>query len=157
MIIRKKRYWQTRELIVIGTFAALIKVSTLLIAIAGGGSGVGIKQVGGGLVVIGTSGRMATDDEIARYNLTVHKWAIDGVGIVVNPANQVRALSQKQIIAIFAGDITNWSEAGGADHRINLTLYKLDEILQGDLEQVIGPLNNEYQADQMAVLENQNT
>ena len=37
MITRKKRYWQTRELIVIGTFAALIKVSTLLIAIAGGG------------------------------------------------------------------------------------------------------------------------
>ena len=37
MTVRKKRYWQTRELIVIGTFAALIKVSTLLIAIAGGG------------------------------------------------------------------------------------------------------------------------
>jgi energy-coupling factor transport system substrate-specific component len=37
MIIRKKRYWQTRELIVIGTFAALIRISTLLIAIAGGG------------------------------------------------------------------------------------------------------------------------
>ncbi len=33
----KKRYWQARELIVIGIFAALIKVSTLLIAIAGGG------------------------------------------------------------------------------------------------------------------------
>jgi energy-coupling factor transport system substrate-specific component len=33
----KKRYWQVRELIVIGIFAALIKVSTLLIAIAGGG------------------------------------------------------------------------------------------------------------------------
>ena len=33
----KKRYWQSRELIVIGTFAALIKVSTLLIALAGGG------------------------------------------------------------------------------------------------------------------------
>ena len=34
---KKKRYWQSRELIVIGTFAALIKVSTLLIALAGGG------------------------------------------------------------------------------------------------------------------------
>ncbi len=33
----KKRYWQSRELIVIGIFAALIKISTLLIAIAGGG------------------------------------------------------------------------------------------------------------------------
>ena len=33
----KKRYWQTGELIAIGTFAALIKISTMLIAIAGGG------------------------------------------------------------------------------------------------------------------------
>ena len=34
---RKKRYWQPWELITIGTFAALIKISTMLIAIAGGG------------------------------------------------------------------------------------------------------------------------
>ncbi len=33
----KERYWQSRELIVIGTFAALTKVSTMLIALAGGG------------------------------------------------------------------------------------------------------------------------
>ncbi|MEA1868535.1 MAG: hypothetical protein U9N19_10635 [Thermodesulfobacteriota bacterium] len=34
---RKKRYWQPWEFITIGTFAALIKISTMLIAIAGGG------------------------------------------------------------------------------------------------------------------------
>ncbi len=94
--------------------------SAIHIAIAGGGSGVGIKQVGEGLVDIGNSGRMATDDEITRYNLTLHKWAIDGVSIVVNPANKVRSLSQKQIMAIFAGEITNWQELGGINHRINL-------------------------------------
>ncbi len=38
------------------------------------------------------------------------------------------------------------------DHRINLTLYKLDEILEGNLEQVVQPLINEYQADQLAAL-----
>jgi peptide chain release factor 1 len=38
------------------------------------------------------------------------------------------------------------------DHRINLTLYKLDEILEGGLDQVIDPLTNEYQADQLAAL-----
>ncbi len=90
------------------------------IAIAGGGSGVGIKQVGEGLVEIGNSGRKATTDEITRYGLSMHKWAIDGVGIVVNPANQVRALGQDQIRAIFAGEITNWHDVGGTDHRINL-------------------------------------
>lgn len=90
------------------------------ISIAGGGSGVGIKQAGEGLVDIGNSGRMATDDEISRYNLTIHKWAIDGVAIVVNPANRVRALSQKQMMAIFSGAITNWRDVGGIDHHINL-------------------------------------
>ena len=38
------------------------------------------------------------------------------------------------------------------DHRINLTLYKLAEILEGDLNQVIEPLTSEYQADQLAEL-----
>jgi peptide chain release factor 1 len=38
------------------------------------------------------------------------------------------------------------------DHRINLTLYKLDEVMQGDLDAVVGPLRQEYQADQLAAL-----
>lgn len=46
----------------------------------------------------------------------------------------------------------NYPQGRVTDHRINLTLYKLDEVLQGDLDQVIGPLNNEYQADQLAAL-----
>jgi peptide chain release factor 1 len=46
----------------------------------------------------------------------------------------------------------NFPQGRVTDHRINLTLYKLDEILQGDLDQVIDPLNNEYQADQLAAL-----
>jgi peptide chain release factor 1 len=38
------------------------------------------------------------------------------------------------------------------DHRINLTLYKLDEIMEGALDQVIDPLQHEYQAEQLAAL-----
>ena len=38
------------------------------------------------------------------------------------------------------------------DHRINLTLYKLDEIMGGALDQVIEPLLQEHQADQLAAL-----
>jgi peptide chain release factor 1 len=44
----------------------------------------------------------------------------------------------------------NYPQGRMTDHRINLTLYKLDEIMQGDMEQVIGPLNQEYQADLLA-------
>ena len=39
------------------------------------------------------------------------------------------------------------------DHRINLTLYSLDDVVQGNLDQVIEPLLREYQADQLASLE----
>ncbi len=38
------------------------------------------------------------------------------------------------------------------DHRINLTLYKLDEVMAGNIDQVIEPLLREYQADQLAAL-----
>ena len=46
----------------------------------------------------------------------------------------------------------NFPQGRVTDHRINLTLYKLDEILEGGLDQVIAPLTNEYQADQLAAL-----
>ena len=46
----------------------------------------------------------------------------------------------------------NYPQGRISDHRINLTLYKLAEIMQGDLDQVIEPLINEYQADQLASL-----
>jgi peptide chain release factor 1 len=46
----------------------------------------------------------------------------------------------------------NYPQGRVTDHRINLTLYKLDEIIQGELNQVIKPLINEYQAEQLASL-----
>ena len=95
------------------------------ISIAGGGSGVGIKQVGEGLIDIGNSGRKPKKKEIARYGLKMFKWAVDGVGIVVHPANPVRSLSSEQIRAIFAGTITRWQAVGGQNAPIHL--YTRDE------------------------------
>ena len=46
----------------------------------------------------------------------------------------------------------NYPQGRVTDHRINLTLYKLDEIMQGQLSDVLQPLVNEYQADQLAAL-----
>ena len=48
----------------------------------------------------------------------------------------------------------NYPQGRVTDHRINLTLYKLDEILEGGLDQVVQPLVNEYQADQLAAIAN---
>ena len=46
----------------------------------------------------------------------------------------------------------NFPQGRVTDHRINLTLYKLDEILEGGLDPIIQPLIDEYQADQLAAL-----
>jgi peptide chain release factor 1 len=46
----------------------------------------------------------------------------------------------------------NFPQGRVTDHRINLTLYKLDEAMQGNLNQLIDPLINEHQADQLAAL-----
>lgn len=46
----------------------------------------------------------------------------------------------------------NFPQGRITDHRINLTLYKLPEVVEGDLEEIISTLINEHQADQMALL-----
>ena len=46
----------------------------------------------------------------------------------------------------------NFPQGRLTDHRINLTLYKLDDIVEGDLDEVIGPLANEHRADQLGAL-----
>ncbi len=46
----------------------------------------------------------------------------------------------------------NFPQGRITDHRINLTLYKLDDVMQGDLDPVIEPLVQEYQAELLASL-----
>ena len=46
----------------------------------------------------------------------------------------------------------NYPQGRVSDHRINLTLYKLAEVMEGALDEIIQPLVNEYQADQLAAL-----
>lgn len=50
----------------------------------------------------------------------------------------------------------NFPQGRVTDHRINLTLYKLPEIIEGDLDSVIQPLINEHQADQLSALSEEN-
>lgn len=46
----------------------------------------------------------------------------------------------------------NYPQGRVTDHRIGLTLYKLDEIMEGALDEVIQPLVNENQADLLAAM-----
>jgi len=50
----------------------------------------------------------------------------------------------------------NYPQGRVTDHRINLTLYKLEDVLAGNLDPVIDPLIAEHQADQLATLSENN-
>ncbi len=71
---------------------------------------------------------------------------------------QAAEQAQQRKLLVGSGDRSerirtyNFPQGRVTDHRINLTLYKLDEILEGSLDQVVQPLINEYQADQLAAL-----
>jgi peptide chain release factor 1 len=66
--------------------------------------------------------------------------------------------SQSRRLQVGSGDRSerirtyNFPQNRLTDHRINLTLYKLDEIMLGHLSQVIEPLQQEHQADQLAAM-----
>jgi len=46
----------------------------------------------------------------------------------------------------------NFPQGRVTDHRINLTLYKIEAVMDGDLDELIGALMNEHQAEQLAAL-----
>ena len=81
---------------------------------SGTGSGSGITNVLAGTVDIGLSSRALTDEEKAE-GAVENIVALDGVAIVVHPENTVTDLTIEQIAQIYTGEITNWSELGGAD------------------------------------------
>lgn len=81
------------------------------------GSGSGITAVSEGRCDIGLSSRSLKDEEKAQ-GLTETVLALDGIAVVVNPENQVNDLNIEQIASIYTGEITNWSEVGGADAEI---------------------------------------
>ncbi len=50
----------------------------------------------------------------------------------------------------------NYPQGRVSDHRINLTIYRLSEVMEGDLQSLIDPVIQEHQADQLAALADNN-
>jgi peptide chain release factor 1 len=73
---------------------------------------------------------------------------------VVQKAQAEQAAERKSLVG--SGDRSerirtyNYPQGRMSDHRINLTLYKLDELMEGDLDSVIQPLIQEHQAEMLA-------
>ena len=110
---------------------------------SGTGSGTGIQSTIDGTCDLGLSSRALKDEE--KTNGAVENIvALDGVAVVINPANGVEDLTVEQIAQIFTGEITNWSELGGTDGEIAVFGREAGSGTRGAFEEIVGVDNCKY-------------
>ena len=85
--------------------------------VQGGGSSAGITAAASGAADVGMSSRALKEDEQYLWYVEIAK---DGLAIIVHPDNPLDDLSLEQVRAIYAADILNWSELGGANAKIHV-------------------------------------
>jgi phosphate transport system substrate-binding protein len=94
------------------------------------GSGTAAPALIDGSAAIGMASRQLNPDEVRlidqRFNVNVlapgneHVLALDGLAVIVNPANPIKQMDLCQIARVFSGQIPNWRDIGGADRPIKI-------------------------------------
>lgn len=101
------------------------------------GSGAGIEAVTNGSADIGNASRALTDEEKAN-GISENIVAIDGIAVVVDPANTVENLTKQQLTDIYSGTVTNWSEVGGEDSPIVVVGREAGSGTRSAFEELLG-------------------
>lgn len=102
------------------------------------GSSDGVKGANEGTYMLGTASREIKEDEKA-WKLTEKVFAYDGIAVVVHPSNEAFSdITTEQIAQIFKGEITNWSELGGADAPIVVVSREDGSGTRGAFEELLG-------------------
>jgi len=132
--------------------AFMDKYPQVTINVAGGGSGAGIKAAQEASADIGAASRALKAEEEGTVVATAI--AYDGIAVVVHPSNPVSEITMEQIKQVFAGEITNWSELGGADAPI--TIYNREEGsgTRGAFTEIV--LGEETPITDKAIIQNSN-
>ncbi len=79
--------------------------------------------------------------------------------LAVEQEKQQSAQAQSRKLQVGSGDRSerirtyNFPQGRVTDHRINLTLYQLAKVMDGDLDELINALQQEYRAEQLAEVE----
>ena len=81
------------------------------------GSGAGLESLAAGSVDIGNASRNLKDEEKSS-GAVENVVAIDGIAVITDKDNKATKLSKEDLTKIYTGEITNWSELGGADESI---------------------------------------
>ncbi len=135
-----------------------IKVDTFRSSGAGGqhvnttDSAIRITHLPTGIVV-------ECQDERSQHKNRARAMALLGAKIMaVREAEHHAATADLRRDLVGSGDRSerirtyNYPQGRVTDHRINLTLYRLNEIVEGDMEELVSTLVHEHQADQLAAL-----
>lgn len=107
------------------------------------GSGTGITAVAEGRCDIGLSSRALKAEE-KEQGLQETVVALDGIAVIVNPANPVNDLTIEQIAKIYNGEITNWKELGGNDGEIVLIGREANSGTRDGFESITGTKGCKY-------------
>lgn len=100
------------------------------------GSSAGIEAVIAGSTDIGDSSRALKDEEKSQ-GIVENIVAIDGIAVITHPSNDVDDLTTDQLKQIYTGEITNWSEVGGADEAIVVMGRESGSGTRGAFEEIL--------------------
>lgn len=118
--------------------------------VQGGGSTQGVEAAINGAAGIGAISRDLKSDEKAK-GLVENKIALDGIAIVVNPANSISGLKAEDVRNIYLGNITNWKQLGGKDEAI--TVVSREEG-SGTLDGFVNLVMNKESVTKKAIIQN---
>ena len=100
------------------------------------GSSAGVEAVLSGQSDIGNSSRNLTEDELAE-GAVENIVAIDGIAVVTDPNNTVSDLTRDQLIQIYTGEVTNWSDLGGESLPIVVVGREAGSGTRGAFEEIL--------------------
>lgn len=100
------------------------------------GSSAGIEALLNGSCDIGDSSRNLKDSE-KESGAVENIVAIDGIAVVVDKNNTVASLTKDQLVSIYTGAVTNWSELGGSDTPIVVVGREAGSGTRGAFEEIL--------------------
>jgi len=115
--------------------AFMTKYPEINVVIQGGGSSTGVKAAAEGTVDIGAASRELKSSEIGT--VVAHVLAQDGIAIAAHTSQTVSNLTKEQVMKIFSGEITNWSELGGNNATINVVSREEGSGTRGAFEEMV--------------------
>ncbi|NLO09765.1 MAG: phosphate ABC transporter substrate-binding protein [Clostridiales bacterium] len=112
------------------------------------GSSAGVEQVLAGAVDIGNASRNLKDSE-KEAGAVENIVAIDGIAVIIDKTNNLADLTQDQLISIYTGAITNWSELGGSDQPIVVVGREAGSGTRGAFEEILDIEENVVYANEI--------